>query len=175
MPVHHAESIPEIALRSLGNSKESACEAQLCLFFLLLMSTALLLLLKKKHLSNQPRLGLIPTVKLGWTNLFLPFLWERRRSGDIGLGPPSRPPSLPRSLPSCVCMLRARYLQMNTHQVRTGGERPLVARALVMIVLRMTGENHQGSASSGLMAHKDMAPYAKGRTNHVQTSAKLPE
>lgn len=29
--------------------------------------------------------------------------------------------------------------------------------------------------SSVLMAHKDMAPHTKGRTNHVQTSAESPK
>lgn len=81
------------------------------------------------------------------------------------------------SLAFCVSLLRVGYVQMNTYSVSmknpTSSDRPA----------DNTDNDKEESArlglpsssltpdSSVLMAHKDVAPHTKGRTNHVQTSA----
>lgn len=38
---------------------------------------------REKHPANQQRLGQKPTVELGWTNLFLPSLSERKQESLV--------------------------------------------------------------------------------------------
>lgn len=154
------------------NSQEPVCKAQLCLLFSNNSVHATLLTSRENKVSDQPSLGQIPTVESGWTNLFLPSLSERNRSHKWGV-----------SLPSCASLLRVGYVQMNTYSVcmkekkyPTSSESPGES---------IDDEKEESPRlglpsssfildSSALMAHMDMAPHTKGRSNHVQTSAESP-
>lgn len=173
MPVHHAEGYSRNSPERL-DELPGTCLQGSTLFIILQQQPsryAVDITRKTKYPTNQV-LDKYP--QLSWVGQICSCLPSVRETGVTSGG---------LSLPSCVSLLRVGYVQMNTYSVcmkekkyPTSSESPGDSTDDEKEESPRLGLPSSSFTldSSALMAHMDMAPHTKGRSNHVQTSAESP-